>query len=442
VVPIRPLGKVVAVSKDSFATITSIRALRDGRVLVNDAPSRRLILLDAALAAAVIIADTTSGTARAYGRAASALFSFYGDSSLFADVSSLSMLVVDPGGKLGRTMSAPGGPAGGLTYLNIASYGVAFDGAGAFVSTRPGTPATPQLTPGAPPITLLDGDSTLIVRANLVTRKVDTVARVRAMAAARIGPSDTPGCVSVTNLTNPLPMADAWTVMGDGTVAVVREYDYHIDWYAVDGTRVSTPKIAHTWTPLSDDKKVAFMDSLRRADSVSAAQLQAARAAALAAGSAPGRVGGAIVAGRAGGGGRAGVAGGAAVAVLGTDAIATTSSVAAGGRAGRGGGAAPCRLVVGRGSLDAASLPDYFPPFLGGQPGVVKADADGNVWIRSTEPAGALDGPVYDVVNRQGKLIDRVRVRPNFTIVGFGPGAVYVTMRDGGRLVLERAMIR
>ncbi len=436
-VPIRPLGKVVAVSKEPFTSITSIRALTDGRVLINDPGARRLVLLDAALAVGTVVADTTGGTPRAYGRTTGALFSFFGDSSLFVDESSLSMLVVDPHGVLGRTMSVPLGPAGGLAYLNTANYGVAFDGAGSFVSRAAGTPLTPQLVPGAPPITILDGDSALILRANLSTKKVDTVAHVRGPGATRIGPSDTPGCVSVTNLADPLPMADAWTVMHDGTVAVVREYDYHIDWYAVDGTRTSTPKIQHTWLPLSDDKKVAFIDSLRRADSLSAAQVQEARAAAAAA--APAGAVGAV-------GGRGGVAGGGAGVALVSVTLgdgSIVSGVARGGRAGLAGGApTTCRLAAGRGSLDAAVLPDYYPPFLASQAGVAKADADGNVWIRAAGTGSVDDGPVYDVVNRQGKLIDRIRVPATLTIVGFGPGVVYVTARDAGRLFLERAMIR
>ena len=36
---------------------------------------------------------------------------------------------------------------------------------------------------------------------------------------------------------NLIPVSDAWTMLPDGTVAAVREYDYHVDWITPNGTR-------------------------------------------------------------------------------------------------------------------------------------------------------------------------------------------------------------
>lgn len=49
-------------------------------------------------------------------------------------------------------------------------------------------------------------------------------------------------------------------------------------------------------------------------------------------------------------------------------------------------------------------------------------------------------GSVYDVINRQGVLIDRILVPAGRVIAGFGPsGVVYMGVADGNITRLERA---
>jgi len=43
---------------------------------------------------------------------------------------------------------------------------------------------------------------------------------------------------------------------------------------------------------------------------------------------------------------------------------------------------------------------------------------------------------------RRGELIDRVQIPPTLSVVGFGPGSVYLTSREGAGIVLLRARIR
>ena len=83
-------------------------------------------------------------------------------------------------------------------------------------------------------------------------------------------------------------------------------------------------------------------------------------------------------------------------------------------------------------------MPDYVPPFTAN---AVYADADNNLWIRSST---LVDGrPVYDLVNRSGELFDRVQLPSFRTIVGFGPGVVYMAVQGSSGVVrLERARIR
>jgi hypothetical protein len=71
-----------------------------------------------------------------------------------------------------------------------------------------------------------------------------------------------------------------------------------------------------------------------------------------------------------------------------------------------------------------------------------RADADGNVWVReiATSPQ---PGPVYDVIDRAGRLIDRVVIPAGSAIAGFGRGGiVYLGTRDAEGVHLKRATWR
>ena len=81
-----------------------------------------------------------------------------------------------------------------------------------------------------------------------------------------------------------------------------------------------------------------------------------------------------------------------------------------------------------------------MPPIRGG---AVLADRDGNVWII---PATSLEakggGLLYDVVNRNGELAERVQLPPNRTVVGFGRGGVvYLSWLDATGWHIERRTI-
>ena len=66
--PVRPLGAVVAVSKDGLGAASAARQLPNGKVLVNDINERKLMLFDADLSAFTVIADSTAATGNACAR--------------------------------------------------------------------------------------------------------------------------------------------------------------------------------------------------------------------------------------------------------------------------------------------------------------------------------------------------------------------------------------
>ena len=47
----------------------------------------------------------------------------------------------------------------------------------------------------------------------------------------------------------------------DGTLAVVRGRDYHVDWLGADGRWTSSPKMPFDWQRVSDARKEALIDS-------------------------------------------------------------------------------------------------------------------------------------------------------------------------------------
>ena len=89
--------------------------------------------------------------------------------------------------------------------------------------------------------------------------------------------------------------------------------------------------------------------------------------------------------------------------------------------------------------IPASDLPDYKPPFFAGS---TRADTEGNLWILTIPTSPIAGGPVYDVINRKGEIVDRVQIPTGRTIIGFGPaGAVYLANRDGSKVTLERASV-
>jgi len=265
-VPIRDLAAVEAKTATSFGNIFGVRPLAGGKVLVNDGIRRQLVVLDANLANPTVVVDSVTEGGNSYGPRAAPLIPYLADSSLFVDGSSLSLLVVDPTGKVSRVMSAP--KPGDLRFLAGGASGV--DGQGNLVYrgmmsiTR--TAAGPGAGPGGMPTVVQPPDSAPIVRANFESRTVDTIGRVKIQSGSRMNMSQgADGKMTVKMTVNPLPTVDEWAVLSNGSIAFVRGHDYHIDWIHPDGTKSSSPKLPFDWKRLTDDDKQKLVDSARTA---------------------------------------------------------------------------------------------------------------------------------------------------------------------------------
>ncbi len=399
---VRLIAAPEASSKPTLGLAAAVRQLPNGNVLVNDVARRQLVLLDHTLGAATIVADSTSGGANSYGPRGGAIIGYTGDSTLFIDPADLSMFVLDPAGAITRVAAVPRSQDAAMMGSNLANT-PALDGSGRLVYragigrimpavSKNGTFSMPELP-----------DSSAIVRVDLATRKVDTAGYFK-IAKTKMITSQVEGRVSMTTEINPMQVLDDWAVLSDGSIAIIRGRDYHVDWVGQDGTVSSSPKMAFDWHAMSDDDKVAVIDSART-------QMERMRAAG------PGP--------QPGGPGADGVRQ-MVVSSFGTsgDGPSRQTSISA--------GALPAPAFV-----SPSELPDYRPPFTSG---AAKADLDGNLWIRtSATRAGSIAGPIYDIVNRKGEVTDRVQVPAGRAIVGFGKGGVvYMTARDDKGAWIER----
>jgi len=403
---IRLINAPDASSKPVLGLVAAVRQLPDGKLLVNDVQNRQLLMLDASLANVTIIADSTSGGASSYGIRPGGIIPYLNDSTLFVDPAGLSMFVIDPTGKIARVASVPRSQDAGTLGSNLQGL-PSLDANGRIVYRAGlGRIAPPARSASGAPIGLPDfPDSAALVRVDLATRKLDTAAFFK-IPKVKMNVTQTERGMSVTNEINPLPVVDDWAVLADGSIAIIRGQDYHVDFVNPDGTLTTSPKVPFDWQRLSDEDKTAIIDSART-------RMEKARAAATAAAGA--------------GGGRAGAEG---------MIVMNFSTGGDGARTSSASGAA--QNIPPLAFVSINEMPDYRPAFMAG---AARADADGNLWIRTTAVrVGSVGGgPVYDVINRKGAVVDRVQVPAGRQIVGFAKGGVvYMQARDDKAAWIER----
>ena len=404
--PVRLINAADGSSKQVLGMVAAVRQLPDGKILVNDVQNRQLLLLDHSLANISIVADSTSGGASSYGIRAGGIIPYLGDSTLFIDPAGLSMFVIDPGGKIARVASVPrsqdapslGSNLQGSPALDAKGRIVYRGALGRFMPAPGAAGKGPMAFPDIP-------DSAALVRVDLGTRKLDTAAFFKT-PKIKMNVTQTERGMSMTNEINPLPIVDDWAVLADGSVAIVRGQDYHVDFVNPDGSLTVSPKIPFDWQRLSDEDKTAIIDSTRT-------RMEQARSAA------------ASGAGQPAMGGRGG-----------DGMIVMNLSTRDGSRTSSAGGAATSVSPLAFVSIN--EMPDYRPAF---SQGAARADADGNLWVRtSATRAGSVGGgPIYDVINRKGEVVDRLQVPAGRQIVGFGKGGiVYMQARDDKAAWIER----
>ena len=380
--PVRQLGRILTTSAQTVPGIASARELRQGRVLVNDTLARRLYVFDSAFTSRLVLRDSGEVAANPYGRFAGGMIAHRGDSTLFVNPSFASMLLIDPTGKPARAVAVPSPSE--LLFLAGGTFGApGFDARRRLIYR--GSARDRALLPASPFSPYPERDSAPILRFDANARRTDTVAFVKIPKVVVTTVEEPDGRLKTTVRKDPLPTVDDWTVLPDGTIALIRGGDFHVDWIDPNGKRISSATIPFPWRRLSSDAKAAFMDSVRYAtDTAFAAQ---------------------------------------------KNRLAERFD---------GTGIVPPEPMEPE-FVSAGELPGNFPAF---EASATRADPYGVLWIRTTQ---RLRGePVYYLIDRKGTAIDRVQLPPGRTIAGFGRNrTIYLASMDSsGGVRLERAQVR
>jgi hypothetical protein len=390
-IPIRTLAPVAAKTSITFVRVDGVRQLPHGKLLVNDARARRVFVFDSTLRAYDVVLDSVPGAANSYPRASPGLIPYLADSTLVFDLDTRTLTLIEPGGTLGRTVAAPN-PATAVNLINSETGRANVDQLGRLVYR--GSGPTPRMQmPGGPPVPPATGpDSVPILRADFNTRAVDTLAWMRIVLGGSpliFSTDSRTAKTTARSVRNPVQQPfDDMVVLANGSIAIVRAQDYHIDWIFPDDSRRSTARMPYDWRRLTDLEKQAKIDSAKRiTDSVNAAAPR--RGPLLTWPSSTGKL----------------------------DTIVPTIEF-----------------------VSVKDVPDYVPAF---RVGAVKADADGNLWILPTTSSHAKGGLLYDVINQKGEIFERVQLPADCDVAGFGRGGVvYLTLRDGQRYYIEKTYIQ
>ena len=388
-IPIRTIGPILATSTENVGPAVTVRGTSDGHVLVGAGARQRVYAFDSTLLKFTIVADSGTGTGVIPIRT-TGLIPYTGDTTLLPDFGANALQVLDGTGKTVRSMAPP--HAADLIYLGIpAGFGrPGLDAKGRLIYR---SQLRPNFRPAPTPsgsqkmeMTPMNADSAPVLRGDFDTRTVDTIAWIKTPSQGRMGMemkenlAGGPPSITMRMLLNPFQMADEWSVLSDGTIAIVRVHDYHIDWIDPDGAHRSSAKMPIDWRRYTDAEKAMRVDSIKK---VVEQQIK--------------------------------------------NALAAQS----------GAGAPQMKMDVS--IVPDSEFPQFWPPI---EPGSVLADLDGHLWILPTTSMNAASGFTYDVVNRNGEVFERVQLPKGHVLAGFGVhNVVYLTKLDGTATYLERALL-
>lgn len=221
-IPSYPLPPADAIHPHEFTSISSLRELRDGRVIVTDGREQRLLLL-----------DYRTGESREIGRKGKGpneysmvahVIAIAGDSSAMTDFSNQRWLLLD-GDRIVETVP-PDNPA------VLASQAVFFgaDSLGHVVRK-----VSPTYGDGVTLTT--ERDSGAVVLISRRSGRADTVAKLRLAPRRMERRSDADGRItfSSTFVTQLLAAEEDFVLFRDGALAVGRHAPFRVDWRLPDG---------------------------------------------------------------------------------------------------------------------------------------------------------------------------------------------------------------
>lgn len=364
--PIRLLGPPVATTTESFRSVPSIRALPDGRVLVSDVAARRLVMFDSMFSRAQPVLNPSGAAALQYPARGGILVPLGGDSTLVFDGAGASFVLLDAAGQVVRVIAIP--RAQDAWIMSGSQSGIPVIDSRMRMIYRTRMPPTGFSRATGNPIY---PDSAPVIAVSFETRQADTLAWMKIPPyVPSVSGRDADGRMRITSIMPPFELTDEWAALQDGTIAIIRWRDYHVDWITPDGRRESSPKTSWNWVRMADEDKGRFIDTLRAVYQKN-------------------------------------------------DSISQSSMMMFGG--------SPSSMPIFETLTVAPSeVPDYPPPFV---VRATKVDLEGRIWLLERANLGSRAPLVYDVIDRSGQIVDRVQMPPNAAVIGFGPGgSVYLSI--------------
>ncbi len=255
----RPITTPVATVNGEFSAISSVRELRDGRLLVSDRIDRTVKLIDPRTGATRKIG--TNGEGPGEYLQPGGLYPATGDSTWLLDRGQPRYLLIDPSGRIVDTRSFA------TAGVRTISTGGTTDRQRIDTEGRLYSIGMAGMTMGgARSPSGVSVDSAPLVRQDLARDRSDSLARLLQpeMSTSRSGQVT----IRMPTMFSP---ADDWALQPDGRVAVVRAAPYRVEWFDAAGRRTTEgpviPYEVHRVTNADREAAVKAQETaLRRAE--------------------------------------------------------------------------------------------------------------------------------------------------------------------------------
>ena len=254
--PLRRLSTPALTYSTGFTSVSGLRELRDGRVLVSDSREKTLQLVDLRTTAATAVGREGAGP-REWGLP-SRLYAMPGDSTLMSDMMNARYLIILPNGQPGPTFTiADGSPASMATLVGV-------DARGRLIMQRARSSAGADYAAGTTGI--VD-----VFRYDRATRRVDTIAQLAVPKGERSGAMAMSGGL-LRAFTN-LPFAASDQVVNTMStlserVAIARAAPYRIDFVDAGGRMQSGRAAVAPAVRITQAEKDAFEKSQVRSGAI------------------------------------------------------------------------------------------------------------------------------------------------------------------------------
>ena len=240
--PARRLSSVPVQASAQFMTVSGVRELKNGELLVTDAKRPAIYRIDPKTGVASTIGSVGADSGQ-YVQPGG-FYAGRGDTIFVLDRGQARVSLISPAGAIVgirsiRRLGVSGSSSADVDYQRVDSRGLAYfaERGGRLLAKLGGTAS----------------DSIPLIRFDPLRQHGDTIALLRTREQ-RIVSMDEHSQVTSAVVGSP---EDTWVVTADGRVAIVRAAPYRVDWYAPNGAVIHGPVIATEAIPYTAAEKEA-----------------------------------------------------------------------------------------------------------------------------------------------------------------------------------------